>query len=224
MRTVASIASHRRWLTYPPSPAPHPTPGQDGAAFLLERRGDVASALRIHIKRLDAANRHLAAAVREGRLDLAAAAAQSVAGGGGGGSAARLHPAGAPPAGPAVALMRQRRPSAQRGTGDAAAAAAVAALLDASAAQPPELRAARDALAAAVAMCLRREGRGERGAGACMRASICSPKRFSCIQPDLLASLGVLHDPLPSRRHVVAVQVFPGPRGAGRRTPCRPVC
>lgn len=142
--------------THTPSPAPASPPRQDGAAFLLERRGDVASALRIHIRRLDAANRQLAAAVREGRLDLAAAAAQAVAAGGGG--APRLRPAAGPPAGPAVAMMRQRRPSTQRGAGDAAAAAAVAALLGASMVRPPELRAAHDALAAAVAMCLRQVG------------------------------------------------------------------
>lgn len=127
---------------------------QDGAAFLLERRGDVASALRIHIRRLDAANRQLAAAVREGRLDLAAAAAQAVAAAAEGGLAGRRL-LGGRQVGPAAALMRQRRPSASVGPAEAVAAAAAAALLDSGAEQPAELRAVRDALAGAVAMCLR---------------------------------------------------------------------
>ncbi|EFN56695.1 hypothetical protein CHLNCDRAFT_144060 [Chlorella variabilis] len=52
---------------------------QDGAAFLLERRGDVHSALSIHIQNLDKANRYLAWAVRTRHLDLAGAAAAAIA-------------------------------------------------------------------------------------------------------------------------------------------------
>lgn len=114
----------------------------------------MASALRIHIRRLDAANRQLAAAVREGGLDLAAVAAQAVA------AAAEDRRAGrgllgGRQVGPAAALMRQRRPSAHMGPAEEAAAAAAATLLDSGPEQPAELQGVRDALAGAVAMCLR---------------------------------------------------------------------
>lgn len=136
---------------------------QDGAAFLLERRGDVASALKIYIQSLDAANRALAAAVRAGRLDLAAAAAAAVVAADEQASSSRGALHGRLPMGAAAALMHQRRPTPQRGgsTAGAAAASAAAALLDSSLAPPLELRAARDALTSAVAMCLRRVDRGE---------------------------------------------------------------
>ncbi|KAL4418863.1 hypothetical protein ABPG77_002930, partial [Micractinium sp. CCAP 211/92] len=129
---------------------------QDGAAFLLERRGDVHSALNIYIQTLDRANRQLATAVRGGQLDLAAAAAAAVAAeadsSAAGSLAARL---GAP-----APLARSRRPSLLRGGATfrgGAAAAAAAALLGAPSGVPlpRELQAARDASASAVAMCLR---------------------------------------------------------------------
>ncbi|KAL4426026.1 hypothetical protein ABPG75_010042 [Micractinium tetrahymenae] len=131
---------------------------QDGAAFLLERRGDVHSALKIYIQTLDRANRQLAAAVRGGQLDLAAAAAAAVAAEADGGSAGSLVTRARPAA--AAALMRSRRPSLLRGAGSggssAAAAAAVALLAGAGGTPlPRKLQAARDALAGAVAMCLR---------------------------------------------------------------------
>lgn len=115
----------------------------------------MASALRIHIRRLDAANRQLAAAVREGGLDLAAVAAQAVAAAAEGRRAGRGL-LGGRQVGPAAALMRQRRPSAHTGPAEEEAATAAAALLDSGPEQQPaELRGARDALTGAVAMCLR---------------------------------------------------------------------
>ena len=125
---------------------------QDGAAFLLERRGDVRSALTIHIQGLDAANRALAGAVRGGQVDLAvaAAAATAAAEAGGGGLAARARPAGAAAAPP------RRLGLPRGGGGGGAAAAAAAALLSGSGPTAPrELQAARDAMVNAVAMCLR---------------------------------------------------------------------
>ncbi|PSC67185.1 vacuolar sorting-associated 8-like protein isoform X1 [Micractinium conductrix] len=125
---------------------------QDGAAFLLERRGDVRSALTIHIQGLDAANRALAGAVRGGQVDLAvaAAAATAAAEAGGGGLAARARPGGAAAAPP------RRLGLPRGGGGGGAAAAAAAALLSGSGPTAPrELQAARDAMVNAVAMCLR---------------------------------------------------------------------
>lgn len=147
-------------LTSLASPLPA-TLSQDGAAFLLERRGDVHSALNIYIQTLDRANRQLATAVRGGQLDLAAAAAAAVAteadSSAAGSLAARL---GAP-----APLARSRRPSLLRGGATfrgGAAAAAAAALLGAPGGVPlpRELQAARDASASAVAMCLRQAGGG----------------------------------------------------------------
>ena len=132
--------------------------GQDGAAFLLERRGDVHSALNIYIQTLDKANRQLVAAVRGGPLALAAAAAAAVAAEADGRSAGSL----AAPAQLATSapLVRSRRLSLLRGGGSyraGAAAAAAAALLAGPGGLPlpRELQAARDASASAVAMCLR---------------------------------------------------------------------
>lgn len=147
------------WLGLIPSSlraAPCPGPVQDGAAFLLERRGDMHGALRIHIQALDQANKDLVAAVRSGRLDLSAAAAAAVAAAADaayGGAAT-----GRPPAA-SVVLLRPRRLTAGR-AGSSAAASAAMALLD-SELVPPELQAARDALAAAIAMCLRQARIGE---------------------------------------------------------------
>ena len=116
---------------------------QDGAAYLLERRGDVQSALKIYIHNLDRANRNLVQAVQGGKLDLAAAAAAAAAAGAGSSSSA---------AGGHASLLRHRRPSAVRPASAAAAAGACAALLQAP---PSPVREALDALRCAVAMCLR---------------------------------------------------------------------
>lgn len=134
----------------------HPSPNllwatlQDGAAFLLERRGDVHSALRIQIQGLDGANRRLVQAVRSGRLDLGAAAAALADQNGPGSGLHRLRLGGG-----AAALMRQRRSVAAPSCGKESAAALVAAMLDGNAALPAEVKAARDANSSAIAMCLR---------------------------------------------------------------------
>ena len=125
---------------------------QDGAAFLLERRGDVHSALRIHIQNLDRTNRQLVAAVRDGQLDLAQAAAEAVAAaadGQGTSPAAKLTGAGA--------VMRGRRSTLTRCGGNQAAAAAAALLMESGMPVPAEVQAARDALSCAMGMCLRQE-------------------------------------------------------------------
>ena len=123
---------------------------QDGAAYLLERRGDVQSALKIYIQNLDRGNRSLVAAVQSGTLDLAGAALAAeaatatvgVGSSGGSGGAA----------GHASLLLRQRRPAPPRAASAAAAAAACAALLQVP---PAQVREALVALRSAVAMCLR---------------------------------------------------------------------
>lgn len=131
---------------------------------MLERRGDVHSALKIYIQTLDRANRQLVAAVQSGQLDLAGMAAAAVAEEVDSGSqhgasvAARLGGRSS-----VAALLRTRQPLPRGGNvGTAAganasstAAAAVASLLDSSFAPPRELQAARDALSSAIAMCLR---------------------------------------------------------------------
>ncbi|KAL4853636.1 Vacuolar protein sorting-associated protein 8 [Chlorella vulgaris] len=127
---------------------------QDGAAFLLERRGDVHSALRILIQNLDSANRQLVANVCEGQLDLAAAAAAAVVAVADGDRLSMHGVKGIRRSG-AAALMRQRRPTLTRINGTAAATAAAAALLESRVPPPSELQRARDALSSALAMCLR---------------------------------------------------------------------
>jgi hypothetical protein len=127
---------------------------QDGAAFLLERRGDVHSALRILIQNLDSANRQLVSAVCEGQLDLAAAAAAAVVAVADGDRLLMHGLKGIRRSG-AAALMRQRRPTLTRINGTAAATAAAAALLEGRVPPPSELQRARDALSSALAMCLR---------------------------------------------------------------------
>jgi hypothetical protein len=120
---------------------------QDGAAYLLERRGDVQSALKIYIQNLDRANRNLVEAVQSGKLDLAGAAAAAAAA-----AAAGAGSSSSGAAGGHASLLRQRRPSAVRPASAAAAAGACAVLLQAP---PAEVREAVDALRSAVAMCLR---------------------------------------------------------------------
>lgn len=135
------------------------------------------SALKIYIQTLDRSNRQLAAAVRGGQLDLAGAAAAAVAAeadaGGAGGLAARIRRATSEP------LARFRRSSLLRGGASfraGAAAAAAGALLGGPGGLPlpRELQAARDALAGALAMCLRQaRGRGRSEPGLRVKPLAC---------------------------------------------------
>lgn len=101
---------------------------QAAAAFLLERRGDVQSALRIYVEALEASNRDLVEAVKAG----AALPAFAHAG---------------PGSSPAAPQLRAPRLS-PRPLGALALGAEGA---------PPELKAAQQAMRNAISMCLRCE-------------------------------------------------------------------
>eukprot|EP00887_Chlorella_sp_A99_P007106 scaffold2.g7106.t1 len=147
---------------------------QDAAAFLLERRGDVQSALAIRLDTVRRTNARLVGAGREGALDalqLAPAPAPAPA-------PARGARAPAPAAAAAAAAAARhrrlasyagllagradpallpllRQASAGGGLLPPSSPSAAAAAAAAAGSLPPELRAAREALAEALSMCLR---------------------------------------------------------------------